>query len=98
MPRAEELDKAIEAALKADRWDEAVMKAGELLALRTRVQGPKHFETVDAKWRLKTLRRVAPMAHEDQVAYRSAGPLNEQAEKFYAQGKYAQAQPLLEKA
>ena len=44
--RAEELDKAIEAALKADRWDEAIAKAEELLALRARVQGPKHFETV----------------------------------------------------
>ena len=33
--RAEELDKAIEAALKADRWDEAIGKSEELLALRT---------------------------------------------------------------
>ena len=70
--RAEELDKAIEAALKADRWDEAIARAEELLALRTRVQGPKHFETVNAEWRLKTLRRVAPMPHEDRVAYQSA--------------------------
>ena len=96
--RAEELDKAIEAALKADRWDEAIAKAEELLALRTRVQGPKHFETVNAEWRLKTLRRVAPMPNEDRVAYQSANTMNEQAETLYAQGKYAQAQPLFEKA
>ena len=38
--RAEVLDKAIEAALKADRWDEAIARAEELLDLRTRVQGP----------------------------------------------------------
>src|SRR5262245_41317578 len=43
--RSEELDKAIEAALTADRWNEAIARAEELLALRTRVQGPKHFET-----------------------------------------------------
>ena len=49
--QAEELDKAIEAALKADRWDEAIARAEELLALRTLAQGPKHFETVDVEWR-----------------------------------------------
>jgi hypothetical protein len=69
--RAEELEKAIEVALKADRWDEAIAKAEGLVALRTRVQGPKHFETVDAEWRLKTLRRVAPMAHGDRGEVRT---------------------------
>jgi tetratricopeptide (TPR) repeat protein len=96
--RAEELDKAIEAALKADRWDEAIARAEELLALRTRVQGPKHFETVSEAWRLKALRRVAPMPHEDRVAYQSANTSNAQADVLYAQAKYAQAQPLFEKA
>jgi len=96
--RAEELDKAIVAALKADRWDEAVARAEELLALRTRAQGPKHFETVNAEWHLNTLRRVARMAREDRVAYQSADSMNAQGETLNAQGKYAQAQPLLEKA
>jgi tetratricopeptide (TPR) repeat protein len=96
--RAEELDKAIEAALKADRWDEAIERAEELRALRALVQGPKHFETVNGEWRLKALRRVAPMPFEDRVAYQSATAMNEQAEVLYAQGKYAQAQPLFEKA
>src|SRR5207237_297539 len=59
--RAEELDKAIAAALKADRWDEAIARAEERLALRAQVQGPKHFEAVEAEWLLKALRRVAPM-------------------------------------
>ena len=96
--RAEELDKAIEAALKADRWDEAVAKAEELLALRTRVQGPKHFETVNVDWDLKALHRVGSMPHEDRVAYQSANTMNVQAQTLQAQGKYAQAQPLYEKA
>ena len=96
--RAEELDKAIDAALKSDRWDEAIARAEELLALRARVQGSKHFETVDAEWRLETLRRAALMPHEDRVAYQSAETINEQAIALNAQGKYAQAQPLFEKA
>jgi tetratricopeptide (TPR) repeat protein len=96
--RAEELDKAIEAALNAGRWDEATAGAQELLALRAKVQGPKHYETVDAEWRLKTLRLVASMSKEDRVAYRSAKTMNEQAEALRAQGKYAEARPLFEKA
>jgi len=96
--RAKELDEQIDKAVKADRWDEAIARAEELLALRTRVQGPKHFETVTAEWRLKTLRRVAPIPHEDRVAYRSATTMSGQAEALFAQCKYAQFQPLCEKA
>ena len=96
--RAEELDKAIEAALKADRWDEAIATSQELLGLRTRVQGPKHFETVNAEWRLKTLRRVAPMPQKDRVAYQSARTMNQQAEALCDPGEVRQAQPLFEKA
>jgi len=96
--RAEELDKAVEAALKADRWDEAIARAEEMLTLRTQAQGPKHFEPVDVEWLLKALRRLAPMPHDDRMAYQSAKTMNAQAETLYAQGKYAQAQPLFEKA
>ncbi len=95
---AGELDKAIEAAMKADRWGEAIARAEELLALRARVQGPGHFETVGADWQLRTLCRLAPMPLEDRVAYRSLHALDEQAETLLSQGKYAQAQPLFEKA
>jgi tetratricopeptide (TPR) repeat protein len=96
--RAEELNKAIDAALKSDRWDEAIAKAEELLGLRAKVQGPKHFETVSAEWHLNKLRRVAPMPKEDRTAYLSAIAMNEQAAKLNDQGRYAAAQPLFEKA
>src|SRR5262249_14221569 len=43
--RVEALDKAIESKLKADRWDEAIARAQEVLDLRAQAQGPKHFET-----------------------------------------------------
>ncbi len=96
--RGKELDEQIEKAEKSDRWEEAIARAEELLALRTRVQGPKHFETVSEEWRLKALRRVAAMAKEDRDTYRSGGSLASQAEALLAQGKYASAQPLFEKA
>jgi hypothetical protein len=96
--RAKELDEQIDKGMKADRWDEAIAKAKELLALRAKVQGLKHFETVNAEWRLKALRRVASMPHEDRVAYQSAQTVVAQTATFVAQGKYAQAQPLQDKA
>jgi tetratricopeptide (TPR) repeat protein len=96
--RAEKLDQEIKKDLQADQWDQAIAKAGKLLALRTKVQGPKHFEAVNADWQLKTLRRVAPMPKPDRGAFLSAGTMNEQAGALFAQGKYAQAQPLYEKA
>jgi len=96
--RAEELDKAIEASLKADRWDEAIARVEELFALRAKVQGRKHFETASEEWRLKTLRRVAPMPHDDRVAYQSTKTMNEQAETLRTEGKYSAAQPLFEKS
>jgi len=96
--RARRLAEQIAQATNADRWDEAIARAEELLGLRERVQGPKHFETVSAQWRLKALRRVAPMPHEDRVAYQSARTMAKQAQTLLSQGKYAQAQPLFEKA
>jgi hypothetical protein len=47
--RAKQLDEQIGQAMNEDRWKDAVAKAEELVALRARVQGPKHFETVDAE-------------------------------------------------
>ena len=95
--RAKQADEQIEKAIKADRWDEAIARAEELLALRSRAQGPKHFETVTTDWRRRTLRLVAQMPKEDRVAYHSAQSLNEQAETLFAQGKNTAAQPLFER-
>src|SRR5439155_1136562 len=69
-----------------------------LLALRARVQGPKHFETRDAEWILKELRQVALTSEEDRVSYRSAISMHKQAGTLWDQGKYATAQPLFEKS
>jgi tetratricopeptide (TPR) repeat protein len=85
-------------AVKAGRWDEAIARSEELLGLRTRLQGPKHFETVTAELWLKTMRGVASMSQDDRAAYQSADLAEEQALKLQSVGKYAQAEPLFEKA
>jgi tetratricopeptide (TPR) repeat protein len=96
--RAEQLNQGIEKDLEADRWNQAIAKAGELLALRAKVQGPKHFESVNAEWLLQTLRRVASMPREDRAAYRSVGGVNDEAASLDDQGKHALAGRLHEKA
>ena len=96
--RAKQLDEQIEMAMKADRWEEAIARAEELLKLRTRIQGAKHFETVEMEMNVKTMRRVASMSLEDRVAYQSAKAMNKQGEALFAQGKYTEAQRLHEKA
>ncbi len=95
--REQELDKAIAAALEADRWDEAIGRAEELLRLRSNVLGPGHFRSVNAEWLLKALRRVARMPKEDRAAFQSADPMTKQAQALESQGKFGAAQPLLEK-
>ncbi len=96
--RAKQLDEQIESALKADRWDEAIASTADLLALRARVYGPKHFATANAEWQLKALRLVAPMPIADRTAYKSAKTMDAQASSLLAGGRWAQAQPLFEQA
>jgi hypothetical protein len=43
--RVKQLIDETNTAVKADRWDEAIARAEDLLTLRKRIQGPKHFET-----------------------------------------------------
>jgi tetratricopeptide (TPR) repeat protein len=97
--RAEELLKTILAAQEADRWDEAIARAEEMVALRTKVQGPNHYETLTNRVGLKNLRRFAAMSPEGRAAYRAADTdtMTKEALDLYAQGKYAEAQPLFQK-
>jgi tetratricopeptide (TPR) repeat protein len=84
--------------MKEGRWDEALARAEELLALRSRVQGAGHHQVVDAGWRVKTLRRVAALPEGERAAFLSAIDKDDQAESLNRQGKYAEAQPLSEQA
>jgi tetratricopeptide (TPR) repeat protein len=96
--RAKELDEQIDKATKADRWDEAIARAEQILGLRKWGLGPKHFETVNAEWHLKALQRIAEMPKEDRVAYQSVASLHGQAKTLDDEGKYTAAQGLHEKA
>jgi tetratricopeptide (TPR) repeat protein len=94
--RAYELDEAIVNAMKTGHWSQAVAAAEQLLALRRRIQGEKHFEAVDASWQVKMLRRLESLPSSDRAAFLAAEDLNEQAESLFRQGKSAASRPLFE--
>jgi tetratricopeptide (TPR) repeat protein len=96
--RAKQLCEEMEKAVNADRWDEAIAKAEELLALRTRAQGPKHYETVDAVRQVKNIRQMAALPKDDRSALLLAIDLNGEGESFFGKGMYLAAQSSFQKA
>ena len=96
--QANKLRKAIIDAEKAGQWAEAVAAAEEALELRTRVQGAEHFLTIDAEWRLKTLRRNKAMSREERASLKQRDDTDRRVAAFYQEKKYADAQPFLEKS
>jgi tetratricopeptide (TPR) repeat protein len=96
--RAKQLDEQIDKAMKEGRWEEAIAQGEELVSLRTRIQGARHFDTVDATWRVKTMRRVAALPEASRNAFLSTNDWIKQADSLYEKGKYTEAQPLFEKA
>jgi tetratricopeptide (TPR) repeat protein len=96
--RAKQLNEQIDEARERNRWDEATAKAEEVLALRTRVQGAKHFETVNAAWQLKTLRQVAAFPKDVRASFLAARDAGAAARMHKQFGDFVTAQPLYERA
>jgi tetratricopeptide (TPR) repeat protein len=94
--RAAELKEAIDGALRSDRWAEAIARADELRTFRSRVQGAKHYETVTDEWRLKALRRVAPLPTKDHIDYLQASLICELAKPCAERGELTQPRTLYE--
>jgi len=73
---------------------EAVMATEELLALRTRVQGADHWETVKQKWLLAALKKVAALPEEKRLGWRKAVQGAGEAARLEQKAQYATALPL----
>jgi hypothetical protein len=92
------LRKQSASAEERDDYAEAIKAAEEVAAIRTRVQGADHWQVREASFRVSTLRQVAALPGEERKAVREANDLTLQAVNLNAQGRYAQAQLLCEKA
>jgi CHAT domain-containing protein len=96
--QANSLRKAIIDAEKAGRWSDAVTAAEQALALRTRAQGAEHYLTIDADWKVKTLRRIQAMTGEERASLKLRDDTDKRVAALYEEKKYADAQPLLEES
>lgn len=92
--RAADLQKRSLAKEQADEYDEAIKLADELLTLRTKAQGADHWESMNQRWEVERLRKLAARGTEDRAAWRKALQGSIKAQFFDAQAKFAQAEPL----
>jgi tetratricopeptide (TPR) repeat protein len=96
--KAAELDKRINELWAAGKFAEAVAPAEELLALRRRAQGERHWEAADAARLVQTLRQAARLPAARQQALAAAPSVQTRAAVLQAQGKYTQAEALFRQA
>ncbi len=94
--KAKEQVKQLEQLQEAGRFDEALQTAQALAALRSRVQGADHWQTVNAQSQVEALRRVLRARKEDQTSYRRMLASHREATALLAKGRYREAQPLRE--
>jgi len=96
---ADALEGKVKFLLSKGNDAEALETARELLKVRSRLQGPKHWKTVDAQWHIRTLEKIAALPAKAKAELAKAKKLNDaEAFQLYQQGKYAEAGVLVQKA
>jgi tetratricopeptide (TPR) repeat protein len=91
--KAAGLEKRIEELEAADKYAEAIRLGEELLALRTKVQGAEHWETVNQKWQLAALRKVAALPEAKRIGWRQAKQGAVEADRLDQKAQYVKALP-----
>jgi tetratricopeptide (TPR) repeat protein len=89
--KADDLNQRIEALAQADRYADAIAAAEELLALRTKVQGAEHWQTVNEKWQLAALKKIAALPAEKRAGWRQAAEGAATAQALVQQAQYGKA-------
>lgn len=70
--KANELEDRIEADQEADRYQNAIASAQEILDLQIRVQGADHWQVAVAKSRLEELKKIAALPAEKRAGWRKS--------------------------
>jgi tetratricopeptide (TPR) repeat protein len=96
--KATELQQQIDKLTESGKFAEAVKPAEEVLALRQRVQGDKHWETVTARVVRDTLKHVAAQPAASQQDIVTANKQMAEADRLDQRARYAEAEPLLRQA
>jgi tetratricopeptide (TPR) repeat protein len=96
--KAEKLDKQLEELQEAGKFEEALPAAEELAALRSRVQGPDHWEVVDARYVVEALRRALRAEKAVRATYAQSFTWRSQVETLVGKGRYPEARALMDSA
>ena len=96
--RVAELEKQIGELRRAGKFAEAQKAARAIVELRTRGQGPDHWQTADARRLLHRLAKVAALPEEARRELAEAGKLDAEVFALYQRGHYRDAVPLLKRA
>jgi tetratricopeptide (TPR) repeat protein len=96
--QAATLQKRIEELCRSGTFAEAVGPAEELLALRQRVQGADHWQTVNASQQVQFLRQALRLPAAKQATLVEAAEALAKALALHKEGKYREAEPLFRKA
>jgi tetratricopeptide (TPR) repeat protein len=94
--KVQELQKQVDKLWYHAQFAEALKPAEEVVQIRTRVQGAKHWETADARRFAETLRLIAGKGVEDQPTIARLPEIEEKATDLYRKGRYREAQALFE--
>ena len=89
--KAADLEKRIGELEAADKYAETIRLIEELLALRTRLQGADHWETVNQKWELAAVKKVAALPEEKRAGWRQASQGAVAAERLEHKAQYPKA-------
>src|SRR5262249_26747669 len=90
----EELEKRAAELEKAGRHVEAITTAEELLAVRTKVQGGDHWETVKHRWSLAVMKKIAALPEAKRREWQKAREGEEEAARLEQRAEYVRALPL----
>jgi tetratricopeptide (TPR) repeat protein len=94
--KAAEQEKQLEQLQEAGKFADAFKVAEALAELRAKAQGADHWEAVNARWEIEAIRRVLRQDRKVREAYASHFVLKRQASALRDNGRYREAQPLLE--
>jgi len=92
--KATDLNERIAALEAAANDGEALRLREELLTLRTRLRGARHWETLNAKWDLAAAKTVAALPADKRAGWRQAALGAAAARRLEQQAQYGKALPL----
>jgi tetratricopeptide (TPR) repeat protein len=83
---------------EAGLWGEALKLSRQVLELRVRVQGARHWQAADAARNVQTLERLVTLSEADRAEFLGIPRVLQEAERLRKQGKEAEGEALCDKA